>query len=292
VLKISRLIPGFRCLFLTAFVSAIFVTQAATPETAAGASSLSRPKYFPEASRALKPSVTSGNLAVVNAASFLAGVSPGALVTIFGYNLSDVSGVVIANTNPLPNELAHVSVLINGIYAPLFSVAYNGTEDQISVQVPYSTTTGPGAALVEVFDYGQSVGTARTDSYDEDPGIFTYQGGYTVALLYPDYSLLGPNNPAYPGDYIILYTTGLGPLTVNLTDGYGAPSKPLAYTQDPLQVLVAGEPCKVYFSGLAPGFVGLYQINLQLPGDLPRGNLDVQITSPYASSNVAVLPVI
>jgi uncharacterized protein (TIGR03437 family) len=170
-------------------------------------------------------------------------------------------------------------------------VAYSGTEDQISVQVPYSTATGPGAALVEVFDYGQSVGTARIDSYDEDPGIFTYQGSYAVALLYPDYSLLGPSNPAYPGDNLILYTTGLGPLSINLRDGYGAPSNPLANTQDPFQVLIAGEPCKVFFSGLAPGFVGLYQINLQLPSDLPRGNLDVQISSPYANSNVALLTV-
>jgi uncharacterized protein (TIGR03437 family) len=273
------------------FVSALFSAQAAPLNTAVSASSLSKPKHFPEASRALKPSATSGNIAVVNAASFLPGVSPGALVTIFGYNLSDVSGVVIADTNPLPYELAHVSVLINGVDAPLFSVAYNGTEDQISVQVPYSTATGTGAALIEVFDYGQSVGTARTDSYDEDPGIFTYQGSYVVALLYPDYSLLGPNNPAYPGDYIILYTTGLGPLSINMRDGYGAPSDPLAYTQDPFQVLVAGEPCKVDFSGLAPGFVGLYQLNLQLPTDLPAGNLDVQITSPYATSNVGTLPV-
>jgi uncharacterized protein (TIGR03437 family) len=48
----------------------------------------------------------------------------------------------------------------------------------------------------------------------------------------------------------------------------------------------------VDFSGLAPGFVGLYQLNITLPTDLPQGNLNVQIVSPYASSGDAVLPVI
>ena len=264
---------------------------AQTADTANRAGVSRAARFFPQASRSAKPLATSGNIAVVSAASFLPGISPGALVTIFGYNLSDVNGVVVANTDPLPLELAHVAVDINGVPAPIFSIAYNGTEDQISVQVPYSTRTGPSSALVEVFDYGQSVGTAQTDSYDEDPGIFTYQGNYAVALLYPNYSLLGPNNPALRGDYIILYTTGLGPLSLNLTDGYGAPSNPLARTVDPFQVFVAGEACDIYFSGLAPGFVGLYQLNIRLPSDLPRGNLDVQIVSPYASSNIATLPV-
>jgi minor extracellular serine protease Vpr len=284
-----RFFTLFKYICLTLFVSAVSSAQAAGADAGAGA--LTRPRYFPPAARSLTPSVTSGNVAVVNAASFLPGVSPGALITIFGDNLSDVSGIVVANTNPLPYELAHVSVSINGISAPLFSVAYNGAEDQISVQVPYAIATGPGAALVEVFDYGFSVGTARTDSFDEDPGIFMYQGTNAVALLYPDYSLLGPNNAALPGDYIILYATGLGPLSLNLRDGYGAPSDPLADTQDPFQVLIAGEACRVFFSGLAPGFVGLYQLNIQLPLDLPRGTLDVQITSPFANSNVAALRV-
>lgn len=232
-----------------------------------------------------------GATAIVNSASFLSGISPGGLSTIFGYNLSDVSGVVVASSNPLPTELAHVSVLINGIYAPIFSVAYNGTQDQISVQVPYSTATGPSAAYVQVYNYGQLVANTTADSYDEDPGIFTYQGNYAVATLYPSFALIGPSFPAYPNDIIILYTTGLGPLNRNLSDGYGAPSDPLAYTVDPFDVYAAGQKCKVFFSGLTPGLVGLYQLNIQLPSSLPSGNIDLKIISPYADSNVATLPI-
>ncbi len=232
-----------------------------------------------------------GNAVIVNAASYLPGISPGGLVTIFGQNLSSVNDIEVPGTDPLPTTFAGVSVLINGIYAPIFSVAYANGEDQISVQVPYETATGPSAAEVQVYNNGNLVADFLTDSYVEDPGIFLYGNNYAVAVNAADYSLIGPNNPAYPGEIITLYTTGLGPLTLNLQDGVGAPYNPLAYTQDPFQVLIAGQQANVLFSGLAPGFVGLYQLNIQLPNNLPAGNLDLQIYTSYANSGIATLPV-
>jgi minor extracellular serine protease Vpr len=218
-------------------------------------------------------------------------VSPGTLATIFGQNLSDVSGVVLAGGNPLPTQLAGVRVLVNGIPAAIFSIAYANGEDQISFQVPFEVATGPNAAEVQVLLHNFQVADVFTDSFTEDPGIFMYQGNYAVAVLASNYSLIGPDNPALPGDVIILYATGLGPVPLNVPDGYAAPYDPLAYTADPSQVLIDGEPCTIYFSGLAPGFVGLYQINLRVPYDARRGNLDIQIQTPYASSALAKLPV-
>jgi uncharacterized protein (TIGR03437 family) len=58
-----------------------------------------------------------------------------------------------------------------------------------------------------------------------------------------------------------------------------------------VDVFVDNERCQVLFSGLAPGFVGLYQVNFRLPSDLPAGNLDIQIQTPYANSSVPTLPV-
>ena len=63
----------------------------------------------------------------------------------------------------------------------------------------------------------------------------------------------------------------MGPVDRFVPDGRGAPFKPLANTIDPFQVVIAGERADVFFSGLAPGYVGLYQINLRLPDDLPAG---------------------
>jgi uncharacterized protein (TIGR03437 family) len=54
---------------------------------------------------------------------------------------------------------------------------------------------------------------------------------------------------------------------------------------------VAGEDARIWFSGLAPGFVGLYQINLQLPDDLPAGDLTLGIFSDFANSQSVFLSV-
>lgn len=285
--KIGRLPVALTLLILGSSQFGISAAATAAPKT-----TFYRPKVAVKAK-----TLQATDVAVVNAASYLPGISPGGLITIFGNNLSSVTGIVVAGTDPLPNELAGVSVLINGFYAPVFAVAYANGEDQVSVQVPYEVAVGPGAALVDVYNNGVLEASVRVDSFTEDPGIFMYDGTYAVAVRYADGSVTGPNNPAYPGDILTLYTTGLGPLMslgplpLNLVDGFGAPSDPLAYTQDPFTVTVAGEQCQVLFSGLAPGFVGLYQLNIVLPSDLPRGNLDMQITSPYASSGVAILPV-
>jgi uncharacterized protein (TIGR03437 family) len=234
----------------------------------------------------------SGEPAVVNAASFLPGVCPRGLATVFGPSLTTVTGTVLANSNPLPNTLAGVEVDVNGVPAPIYSIAFANGQDQISIQVPYHTETGPGAALVEVFDFGDLVGSTVVDSFTEDPGIFDYgTASYVVAVHNSDGTLVGPNNPATAGEIIILYATGLGPLTLDLPDGYGAPSNPLAFTVDPFQAIVDGEDCQVLFSGLGPGFVGVYQLNLRLPFDLRSGNLQIQIMTPYANSQAAILPV-
>ncbi len=258
---------------------------------AATATATAKPQFYRPQSAVKAKTLQATDVAVVNAASYLPGISPGGLITIFGQNLSNVSGIVYAGTDPLPTQLAGVEVFINGFAAPIYGVAYAGGEDQISVQVPYDAPVGPGAGQVQVYNNGVLEASVIVDSFTEDPGIFMYNGTYAVAV-HADYTLVGPNDPAQPGETIVLYTTGLGPLTLNLVDGVGAPYNPLAYTVDPFQVFVNSEECYVDFSGLAPGFVGLYQLNITLPTDLPQGNLNVQIVSPYASSGDAVLPVI
>lgn len=235
--------------------------------------------------------------AIGNAASFLPGISPGGLSTIVGRGLTHVNGVVVANTDPLPTLLGNISVRVNGRSAPLFSVSYDRTQeqDQISFQVPYKTATGRNAAEVQVFDGSVLVADLITDSFTEDPGIFIYQGKYAVAAHGSDNTLVGPGNPVVPGEVIVVYATGLGRLTLDLQDGYGAPGNrpgdPLARTIDPFLVLVNGQQCQVLFSGLGPGFVGLYQLNIVLPRNLPAGNLELTISSEYGDSNVAILPV-
>jgi uncharacterized protein (TIGR03437 family) len=230
-----------------------------------------------------------GDPVVVNAASFLPGVCPGGIAIVFGQNLNNVGIETAANGTPLPDQLAGVSVYVNGIAAPLCSITSSNGQDQISFQVPFETDTGPGAAQIDVVSQDKTTASVVVDSFTEDPGIFTYNG-FAVAT-HVNGSLVTPADPAYPGEIIVLYTTFLGPLTFDVSDGYPPRSNALAYTVDPFQVLVRGEQCSVLFSGLAPGFVGLYQLNLALPPDLPFGDLDIQISTPYATNGIAKLSV-
>jgi uncharacterized protein (TIGR03437 family) len=249
-------------------------------------------KFFRDPKAAVKPK-QAGDTVVVNAASFLVGVSPGALATVFGTNLTDVNGEISAVGNPLPLVLANVAVDVNGVPAPMFSVAYEDGQDVINFQVPWETPTGPGAAEVQVYDYGQLVADVVVDSFTEDPGIFGYQeyGNTYAVALHDDFTLIGPNNPASPGEIIVLYANGLGPVNQPVADGFAAPSFPLADTEDAFAVTIGGETAAIYFAGLAPEFVGVYQINLALPPDLPAGDLTIRIDSAFANSQTVLLSV-
>jgi uncharacterized protein (TIGR03437 family) len=280
---------------LLATMVAIFV--ACTAPSFAGESSLKikktpyyRPHYNARKATGAKPR-QSGDTVIVNAASYEEGISPGGLATIFGDNLTTVSDVVLSNSDPLPIHLAGVQVFVSGFPAPIYGIAYANGQDQISIQVPYEAPTGPGAAEIQVLDFGTVVADFFTDSFTEDPGIFTYDDGLAIAEA-SDYSLIGTDNPAIPGEPLVLYVTGLGPLNADLVDGYGSPtSPPFAETVDPFEVVLDNENCSVFFSGLAPGFAGLYQINFYVPEDAASGNLQIYIQDAYANSAFATLPV-
>jgi uncharacterized protein (TIGR03437 family) len=250
-----------------------------------------RPHYNKRKSVGVKPR-GSDLPDIVNAASYESGISPGGLATVFGEDLTTVSGIVYANSNPLPTHLAGVDVFVSGLPAPIYGIAYANGLDQISVQVPYDAPTGPGAAEIQVYDEDVLVADFFTDSYTEDPGVFTYGDGLAIAQA-SDYSLIGSDNPAIAGEPLMLYTTGLGPLDLQLVDGYGSPypPPPFANTVDPFHVVLDNEDCNVFFSGLTPGLVGLYQINFYVPEDAASGNLEIYIQDQYANSATAILPV-
>jgi len=126
------------------------------------------------------------------------------------------------------------------------------------------------------------------------PGIFVYGNNWAV-VLNQDYSLNGPSNPAKAGSYVMLYGTGAGAVNPAVPTGSAAPASP-----SPLSTVtnvtatiqgVPAVPATVTFQGLAPGFVGLLQVNLQVPA-LPSGAYLIQITAGGVKSNSAWIAVI
>jgi uncharacterized protein (TIGR03437 family) len=247
------------------------------------------------------PTVADGG--VVNGASFAKGpVSPGSLVSIFGTGL--VSKLAEADTIPLSSTLSGVTVTFADLpAAPLLAVipgVPGQSNDQINVQLPWEVGTGSGIVNVVVNTPNGNSAPVAVDFAPSMPGIFTSaQAGqsYAVAVNYPDNSLAWPqglvsgSHPAKAGGVLTIYLTGLGAVDHTPSDG-GLPSQ-LARTLATPIVLIGGEAATVMFSGLTPQFVGVDQLNIQLPDDVKSGSavpLQVQVNG-FTSTDLAVIAI-
>ena len=99
------------------------------------------------------------------------------------------------------------------------------------------------------------------------------------------------SNPAHSGEILSLYANGLGPVTNQPASGSAAVANPLSQTTGaPPVVTIGGQQAQVSFSGLAPTFPGLYQLNVTVPAGL-TGNQNVTVSIGGQTSPVVVLPV-
>ena len=235
---------------------------------------------------AVAPQLTAAS--VTNGASFQSGISAGALITIFGTNLSnDVHGVAAFNQVPLPTTLAGASVLIGGTAIPLFYVINASGTEQISAQAPFEIAGQQSVSIVVNNGRAQSAPVQVTVAAAQ-PGIFLVNATDGAFLHGLDESLVTAAKPAAGNEVVVLYCTGLGAVSPPATTGALASGTTLNYTPNPT-VTVAGASAPVAFSGLAPGLVGLYQINFTVPSSTPSGNAAVVVTANGVASNSANL---
>jgi uncharacterized protein (TIGR03437 family) len=257
------------------------------PESASTGTSTGSGTTTPVTIGTTPPSPTSSGTsisAVVNGASYQPALAPGSIVSIFGSGLS--SSTMTAASANLPPFLGSVNVYFNGIAAPLFYAS----PGQINAQVPYELA--PGTVNLEVD--GPAVVRQTATVSAAAPGIFTTGGsgkGPGVILRADDYQLVSPSAPTQAGAYILIYCTGLGALTSPIVEGNPGPNPPLTTAVVP-QVSIGNIAASVTFSGLAPGFAGLYQVNAQVPAGVPAGNaVPVTVTASGVSSNTATIVV-
>jgi len=205
---------------------------------------------------------------VVNAASYAHGVAPGEIVTLFGINLGPSTGVPNAgydpNTGALPTTLGEVSVSFDSLAAPLFYVR----SDQINVQVPYEVA-GRSATSIVVSYRGAPSAAVSVPVADASPGIFAYNGRVLVLNAITG-AVVDAAHPISRGGWVTIYGTGSGLVDPSVATGKPAPLTPLSRARG-VSVSIGGQFTTVDFAGMAPGLVGLLQINLQIPPDVPTG---------------------
>jgi uncharacterized protein (TIGR03437 family) len=243
---------------------------------------------------------------VVNAGSyapFTAGISPGELLVLTGSNLAPNASIGagdIATTATFPTKLNGVQVLIDGIPAPLYYVSAT----QLAAIVPYAASQF-SFATIQVNNNGSLSHTVTEFVQPGTPGVFTNpaNGLGVAAALHADYSLITENSPAQPGENISVYLTGLGAVFPPNSDGAPGSSSTLNNTINTVTASIddpstgAGTAATVLYSGLAPGYAGLYQVNLTIPLGLTTGDNYLEIDmvnsagNPTSVAEEAILPI-
>jgi uncharacterized protein (TIGR03437 family) len=216
---------------------------------------------------------------VVNAAGFQQIIESGSWVAISGTNLSSTTrawGSSDFVNGAFPTSLDGVSVKINGKAAFVEYVS----PTQINVQAPTDSSTGPVSVQVTNSQGTSNLGTANLQT--TSPAFFEWGGKY-AATTNADYSYVGPPNlfgatvttaPAKPGDTVILWGTGFGPTNAAVPAGQNSPDT-LAVPTSQISVSIGNIGANVLGSALSPGLAGVYQIVIQIPLNVPSGDLPI-----------------
>jgi uncharacterized protein (TIGR03437 family) len=226
------------------------------------------------------PRVNQGGIVIHASAAPV--VSPGSLVDIYGTNLA-AAAALASGVSRLPTTLGGVQVRANGTAAPLIYVG----PTQIVFQMPYQTALGTASVVVVSNNIASSPATVTVQQ--AAPFVLTYGSNRAVAIN-EDGSLNDTNHPAGAGDYLTIYMVGAGPVDNPVADGAPASSSPLSRATLPSSATIEGAQAQISYLGLAPGFVGLVQANIQVPQVAP-GDHPLVITVGGIPSNSALVTV-
>src|SRR5260370_4623595 len=230
---------------------------------------------------------------IVNAADNQpGGLAPNAIGTIYGTGLSFTTRAISADDikeGMLPTVLPGpgVGVSVGGILANIYYVS----PGQINFLVPALLAAGP--SYVQVFLDGRAGPQVSLQMDSVSPALFQLDAQNAVATRL-DGTVLTPDNPAHPGDIVILYANGLGQTVPPAVYSMVAPAAAVLKDMLAFQLMLDGTPADpglVLYAGAAPGFAGLYQINCQLP-DSTGPNPEIRIgAGGQPSKPGATLPV-
>lgn len=217
-----------------------------------------------------------GASSVVNGASFASGgVVPGGIATIFGSNLTSAKGINEASGLPLSTQLENVSVKFNNsVEAPIFAVDNVNGQQQINIQVPWELAKLAGGNVVMQLTNSGAAGVPVTvPVLASQPGVFVAN--------HANFQPVTSGSPATAGEVLVIFCTNLGAVSPAIGDG--APGTGKELTAGKTTATIGGKPAAVSFSGLAADFVGLYQVNVQVPTGL-SGSQPLVISVGGASS--------
>jgi len=207
---------------------------------------------------------------LVSAATFQQrALAPGSLVSMSGFNLNGAT------------------VQFDSVSAPILYTSWS----QLYLQVPWELQ-GKSSSQVTVTANSVTSPPQAVAVGPSDPGIFSLgapQGGQG-AIVNLAGTLVDANSPAHAGDVLEIYCTGLGAVSNTPQTGAAALANPLSSLIGKPTVTIGGVPTTLSTAGLTPGFVGLYQVSVQVPQGVAAGDgvAVVLSTGAIASNTVAM----
>jgi uncharacterized protein (TIGR03437 family) len=248
---------------------------------------------------------------VVSAATYQPSVpvAGGSLAALFGNGMVTASGnaptTASAPGAPWPTNILNRQVVVNDqTPSPIYYIS----PTQINFQVPALAPTGSDRIAVRLADTGELIAGGAMLVSANSPGLFTstQNGLGQAAALNQDTKINGTNNPAARGSVLVLYGTGQGQVSPLVPDGVAAPSSPFSNTvaiptsdgktcatsQPSMCVAIGTSFGNIQYSGLAPGYIGLWQINVTIPSDVTPGSaVPVRVVINGALSNTVTVAV-
>ncbi|MGA2879474.1 MAG: hypothetical protein ABSG13_11025 [Bryobacteraceae bacterium] len=226
------------------------------------------------------PNITS----VVNAGDGGTDIAPGGLISVYGMQLSPVN--MATAEIPLPTALANSCLSVNGLPVPILYVS----PTQVNAQMPYQAI---GDVTLILRTPGGQSNNYNLVVEPNAPSVFLAtvgtQNGIPTVVRNDDNELVTPSHPIHrkSNTALVIYLTGLGPTSPSVGSGQPAPFNPLAVSDVQPNVTLGGMALPVLFSGLAPGMVGVDQINVSVPFDVPDGmSVPLVITQGSVSTSI------
>jgi len=215
------------------------------------------------------------------------GVAPGSITSVFGASFA--TDTATGATNPLPQTLDGVTVMVGDRFIPIFYVS----PTQINVQLPDDLPLGTQTLTVNAT--GLPTVQAGFSVVRNAPGLFAQQvGNQSFAIaLHQDGTPVTTDAPAIHGELLTVYGTGFGPADHSRPEGFPVPANPPYLLLDAPTVLVGDSSVLAAANAfVVPGQVGIDAVQFRLDDSSPSGTIaTLHVTINGQDSNTVMLAI-
>ena len=158
---------------------------------------------------------------------------------------------------------------------------------KLTVQIPWDTPRGEAGLPLQTFFDGRASAIVNIGTRNTAPGIYSADDSGTgqAKVVNADGTLNGPDNPAQRGSVILVYATGLGEVQPEVGTGMPAPLNQTSSAVFGVEATIDGVEAPVSFAGLAPGLIGVNQLNIVVPESvIPQSRAPLRVETDFRDS--------